>query len=635
MKHCLKKFGLLLFSIMSLMLFFSCEEEDFLREQASETETEPTVVATENPLIVRKVSQADIPNVLSKIKGKMSSAAKFYDNKMVQDDIQIFLDQVKEAVKKGQHSNYTFPIHVEGAPLTDLYVLGIDKNLDGSIGEPIVTKYELSQESYDYFIEENNGIIDFRYFKADYSYYTFDEFFSKKANKSPDCQGTMGAGPGYYPTTEPGGTITNNTTVTGITVGFSNTVIHTSTYVYTVSTPSNTNGQTSSVSTLASSNSIVTTTTDLTGDTSGTIPDPTPTVINVPDNAASVSEEVRPFWTPGGGATCLNPTHVIDGNGGSQHSCPLPASGGNNTHSYQENKSSTPCTPFDYSAVNTLDLWSARMAHEYSVPGGFMQSNREFTQPLRDFYDHDANSFTNRNFGHKLMMGVVETKISEVEGLQTLLVVNQHYASIEVVNAVSKIVDALIENSIVTNSPFVKYPKDKAEQYKRDYPEFTKFLQNEIPKIANNARIIQEIHDLTDTPKDTIKAHLQWGKGPEIVIAQLGGEGENERYGRYLGHVLEEEKNILYIDIDLVNDIDNLKNNAEFRNEIGFLIAVTILHEYTHFGDTNYGNNFWSNEFFEERLEENEAGILFEKAVFEGEKVWRTNVGIIYRKFKL
>ncbi|PKV48989.1 hypothetical protein ATE84_1005 [Aquimarina sp. MAR_2010_214] len=82
----------------------------------------------------------------------------------------------------------------------------------------------------------------------------------------------------------------------------------------------------------------------------------------------------------------------------------------------------------------------------------------------------------------------------------------------------------------------------------------------------------------------------------------------------------------------MVNDIENLKNSAKFREEIRFLIAVTISHEYVHFADTNYGFNFWSDAFFEDRLEESEAGILFEKAVF-GETVWRSNVGIIMRNF--
>ncbi len=187
-------------------------------------------------------------------------------------------------------------------------------------------------------------------------------------------------------------------------------------------------------------------------------------------------------------------------------------------------------------------------------------------------------------------------------------------------------------NSTVCISPFVKYPKDKAEQYKNDYPQLTEYLKNEVPKIANNETIINEIHELTDAPFEAIKEALQWGKGPEIIVQQLGGEGRRERYGRYLGHVIPEEINILRIDIDLVNDLENLKNSAKFREEIGFLIAVAILHEYTHLGDVVFGEGFWSDEFFEDRLEENEVGIIFEKAVF-GETVWRSNVGIMMRNF--
>ncbi len=504
MKHYFKSYTLALFSIIFLMFFTSCEEENFISEQAAETETEEATVHQENPLLVREVSQADIPNVLSKIKGKMSSAAKFYGNKMVQDDIEIYLDQVKEAVKKGEHSNYTFPIHVEGAPLTELYVLGIDKYTDGTIGEPIVTKYKLSQESYDYFMNENNGIIDFRYFKADYSYYTFDEFFSKKANKSANCQGTMGAGPGFYPTTEPGGSITNGTTVTGITVGFSNTVIHTTTYVYTSNVPS-TNGQTSSVSTLASS-SVITTTTEPTGDTSGTVPGPT--VINVPNNAASVTQETQPVSS--GGAACVNPTHVINGAGGSQHYCPAVSGNGNNTHNYQDNKSATPCTPFNYSAVNTLDLWSARMAHEFSVPGGFMQQNREFTQPLKDLYNQNTNSFTNRNFGHKLMMGVVDTKITEVEGMQILFSINFNNASERSIAFGNDAVSILTNQYPTTNIPYLATRVDYERELRRianhfkyfGDPEeeiFAAYIESLLPDLYSMTS--GEVHDIYELAK--------------------------------------------------------------------------------------------------------------------------------------
>ncbi|PKV48986.1 zincin-like metallopeptidase toxin 3 of polymorphic toxin system [Aquimarina sp. MAR_2010_214] len=191
---------------------------------------------------------------------------------------------------------------------------------------------------------------------------------------------------------------------------------------------------------------------------------------------------------------------------------------------------------------------------------------------------------------------------------------------------------AAIDGALVSIQPFVKYPKDKAEQYKRDYPALTEFLKNEIPKIANNDKIINEIHGITDAPVETIKEALQWGKGPEIVIEQLHGEGNKEQYGAYRGTFNPELRNKLFIDIDLINDIENLKNSDKFREEIGFLIAVTILHEYNHFGDTVFGNNFWGELYLDDPVDQNEAGAVFEVAIF-GETVWRSNVGVIMRNF--
>ncbi len=631
MKQYFKNYLLAFLSVIFLTLISSCEEEDFLGEQTSETETESNVVSKENPLKVREVSKADIPNVLSKIKGKMSNTAKFYDNKIEQDDIQIYLDQIKEAVKKGQHSNYSFPMYVAGTPLTELYVMSIDKEIDGSIGEPIITKYDLSQESYDYFMNYNNGIIDFRYFQAAYSYYTFDEFFSNKANKTTDCQGTMGAGPGYYPTMPPGGSFINGTTVTGITVGFSNTIINTtSTYVYTSNVPS-TNGQTSSVSTLATSSEVVSSPLEQPTAGTGIIP---PVVISVPENTASVTQDVSQNNNgSSGGATCVGTINVgLDGGSSGSFACPQPDSGGNNNHSFKGYRTPTMCSPFDYSTINTLDLNIAQFSHSLRLPGGWLQFNREFYNPLKDFWNDSRQSTSDENFAQNLATAVKEEKMNEVEGMQALLEVNERNSSIEVVNAVSKVLDAVIDESIVTKSPFVKFPKDKAEQYKRDYPELTKFLENEIPKIANNEIIINAIKGVTDAPVEKIKEALQWGKGPEIVIEQLHGEGDKEQYGAYRGTYNPELRNKLYIDIDLVNDIENLKNSATFRREISFLIAVTILHEYNHLGDTVFGDNYWGELYLEDDIDENEAGAVFEVEIF-GETVWRSNVGVIMRNF--
>ncbi len=439
MKHYFKSYTLALLSIIFLMLFASCEEENFISEQTAETETEEATAHQENPLLVREVSQADIPNVLSKIKGKMSSAAKFYGNRIVQDDIEIYLDQVKEAVKKGEHSNFSFPVYVSGSPLTHLYMMTVDREIDGSVGEPYIAKYELSQESYDYFMEENNGIIDFRYFKADYSYYTLDEFLNNKANKSPNCQGSMGAGPGYYPTMNPGESLTNSlpggpTTTTH----FSTSIFDTHIYVYTQTlTPAQSDGgEASTVSTLSAS-TYVTSTTPINTNSQNIVG------TGISANTAFVHEDINAENNQSSGSPagvgCTTVYHQgVDGGGSWETSCPQPSTGDNNTHSYRGNKvTPTMCAPVDYSTINTLDLLSAQMSYAFGLPGMWLQGNREFTQPLKDYWDDCGQTDADEFFGQVIIAAVIEEEITEVEALQILFKENNSEQGIIFANCLS------------------------------------------------------------------------------------------------------------------------------------------------------------------------------------------------------
>lgn len=204
----------------------------------------------------------------------------------------------------------------------------------------------------------------------------------------------------------------------------------------------------------------------------------------------------------------------------------------------------------------------------------------------------------------------------------------------EAVDAAKKVIILNTSEQAISFYPLIKYPANKALQYKTDYPKLTDFLQNELPKIAQNQKIVNEIHELTNVPINTIKEALQWGnKGPEIIIEQLGGEGDFEKYGSYRGHLDLNEINIIRLDVDLANDMENLEKSQKFRDEIGFLIAVTLLHEYTHLGDFTFGESFWGELFAENSDLENEVGIVFENSIF-GETVWRSNAGIIMRNFK-
>lgn len=180
--------------------------------------------------------------------------------------------------------------------------------------------------------------------------------------------------------------------------------------------------------------------------------------------------------------------------------------------------------------------------------------------------------------------------------------------------------------NVVNFFPMIKYPPNS--NYENIYPELTEYLKNELPKIANNQTIVNAIHDITETPKEIIREALRWGNGPEIWISDLDGE----KYGAYRGHLYPADKNKLFLDEGLVNDIENLENSQEFRNEMGFLIAVTILHEYVHLGDNIFGDNYWGTLFDESWDLEDEAGLIFEETVF-GQHVWKSNAGIVLRNF--
>ena len=193
----------------------------------------------------------------------------------------------------------------------------------------------------------------------------------------------------------------------------------------------------------------------------------------------------------------------------------------------------------------------------------------------------------------------------------------------------TEIIESAADSTLVTASPFVKYPVNS--NYETLYPKLTSLLKDDLPKIANNQKIIDAIHGITEAPKETIKEALKWGKGPTIQIQQLGGEGEAEKLGSYRGHLSDEFLNTLFLDIDLVNDFEN-SNAPEMSDALAFLIAVTVLHEYTHLGDVVFGDNFWGELYSNEDYDpDNEAGLVFEDMVF-GEHIWRENAGVVLRR---
>ncbi|MDX1700896.1 MAG: hypothetical protein R3250_09780, partial [Melioribacteraceae bacterium] len=97
-------------------------------------------------------------------------------------------------------------------------------------------------------------------------------------------------------------------------------------------------------------------------------------------------------------------------------------------------------------------------------------------------------------------------------GLKNFLMANQ--CSDESVAVGQQIIEALVNESLVSWFPFIKYPESKAAQYKTDYPKLTEYLMNQLPRVANITKITNAIKDVTRLPLETIKKDLKWDEGP-------------------------------------------------------------------------------------------------------------------------
>lgn len=166
--------------------------------------------------------------------------------------------------------------------------------------------------------------------------------------------------------------------------------------------------------------------------------------------------------------------------------------------------------------------------------------------------------------------------------------------------------------------PLVKYPL--GSDYASKYPKLTEYLKNQLPKIASNETIIASIKKYTGLSEAAIKKQLYWGEGPEIKIEQLDkfcATCSPDTYGIFDGN---KNPNTIYIDSDLVMDLENSIAGTGIADSFAFLVGVTLLHELVHLGDWTDGMDYPGEE-----------GHLFERDVY-GQSVWRNNAQAILRK---
>lgn len=118
--------------------------------------------------------------------------------------------------------------------------------------------------------------------------------------------------------------------------------------------------------------------------------------------------------------------------------------------------------------------------------------------------------------------------------------------------------------------------------FRAKYKRLTQYLKNGIQEIANNPKVVNALKKYGQFSDANIKKGLKWNSGPEINITQL-----NSVYGEFRPGI---GSSTLNIDVDLVNALEKAKGKD--RDYLLFLVAVTILHEYVHYGDDQDGVDY-------------------------------------------
>ena len=112
------------------------------------------------------------------------------------------------------------------------------------------------------------------------------------------------------------------------------------------------------------------------------------------------------------------------------------------------------------------------------------------------------------------------------------------------------------------------------------YPKLNAYLYNEIGQITNNQHIMKHLIKYSEQSEDQIKRDFEYGKGPYINVFKF----KDNACGYFDA---SESKSTLNLDSDYVS---RLETSSNLNSEIAlFIIGVTILHEYVHYGDAKDG----------------------------------------------
>tara|TARA_R110002012_G_scaffold283090_2_gene473120 strand:- start:67402 stop:68739 length:1338 start_codon:yes stop_codon:yes gene_type:complete len=160
----------------------------------------------------------------------------------------------------------------------------------------------------------------------------------------------------------------------------------------------------------------------------------------------------------------------------------------------------------------------------------------------------------------------------------------------EDVDYVIGIINSGIDGSLVSASPFVKYPNDLSTQYKQQYPKLTAYLSMELPELSNDNLIINALNQYGSLNNEQINNALKWGNDSSVTIMIIDMPCCWGAYGPQFGY----DENIILLSTELAAELES--NSTISEDALNFFVGIVILHEVTHLGDYLYNGDMYDGE---------------------------------------
>lgn len=224
----------------------------------------------------------------------------------------------------------------------------------------------------------------------------------------------------------------------------------------------------------------------------------------------------------------------------------------------------------------------------------YLPENADFYTGLKDFYESSSQSQQEKNFITWAILFKLNNQDVSWDQFQNWFLVdapNNFAQQILLENP------ATILNYESLSSP--NFKMRKVDQLK--YPNFTALVKSLKTEIQNNPTTLSKLVELSGLSEQQVLASLTFGQGPNIrLVPNLTGPS-----GPNYGNFNPADPTYININLDFVLGLEQ-SSLSSTRHATAFLLAVTILHEFIHFG--NYVTGYDTNG--------NEMGNLFEISTY-------------------